>query len=130
MSGATVRHLGQLPPAAPGLSGRQDVLPEHVTPRDDRDDEHHPQHGAGLARARKGTTAVAYLVGGGAVYLVLWVYGLVVDHHGDANFVPVNNADNWLHLSIGVVMTVLGVTLAGSRVPTGADGEPLVIPEE
>jgi hypothetical protein len=32
-------------------------------------------------------------------------------------------------LSIGVVMTVLGLTLAGSRIPTGADGEPLV-PEE
>jgi hypothetical protein len=63
----------------------------------------------GLVCARRATTAVAYLVGGGAVYLVLWVYGLVVDHHGDANFVPVNSADNWLHLVLGVGMIGLGL---------------------
>lgn len=63
----------------------------------------------GLLLARRGTSAVTFLVGGGAVYLVLWVYGLVVDQHGDANVVPVNSADNWLHLVLGVGMIGLGL---------------------
>lgn len=63
----------------------------------------------GLLLARRGTTAIAYLVAGGAVYLVLWVYGLAVDQHSDANVVPVNAADDWLHLVLGVAMIGLGV---------------------
>src|SRR4051794_9143352 len=43
---------------------------------------------AGLALARRARTAGTYLVGGGLVYAVLWIYGLVVDHDSDANFVP------------------------------------------
>lgn len=75
---------------------------------------------AGVLLSRRGTTAVAYLVGGGMVYLVLWVYGLVVDHHGDANVVPVNDADNWLHLVLGVGMVGLG--LLAQRVLRGGIG--------
>ena len=40
---------------------------------------------------------------------MLWLYGLVVDHGSDANFVPLNDADNWLHLVLGVAMIALGV---------------------
>lgn len=64
---------------------------------------------AGLALARKASTAVAYLIGGGVVYLLLFVYGLVVDHDSSANFVPVNDADNYLHLVLGIGMIALGV---------------------
>ncbi|MBB3602192.1 hypothetical protein FHT40_001825 [Mycolicibacterium sp. BK556] len=85
---------------------------------------------AGLLLARTFACARAYLIGGGLIYLGLWVYGLLADPSALPNILPLNNADNWLHLSIGVVMTVLGLTLAGSRVPTGADGEPLIDPEE
>jgi hypothetical protein len=84
----------------------------------------------GLLLARTFARARAYLIGGGLIYLGLWVYGLLVGTDGPRNILPLNNADTWLHFSIGVVMTVLGITLAGSRVPTGADGEPLVLPEE
>ncbi|MEH1100513.1 DUF4383 domain-containing protein [Micromonospora sp. CPCC 205561] len=66
---------------------------------------------AGLALARTISGARAYLIGGGAVYLVLWLYGLVVDHESAANFVPLNNADNWLHLGLGVGMIALGLAL-------------------
>jgi hypothetical protein len=67
---------------------------------------------AGVAAGRAtGLTAQRYLIGGGAIYLILWVYGLVVGHESKANFVPVNNADNWLHLILGAGMVVLGVTL-------------------
>ena len=63
---------------------------------------------AGLAMARTYQGAVSYLVGGGVVYLVLWLYGLLIDHHSSANFVPVNSADNWLHLALGLSMVGLG----------------------
>ena len=56
--------------------------------------------------------AAAYLVGGGIIYLVLWIYGLVIDKESTANFVPVNTADNWLHLVLGVGMIGLGLALS------------------
>jgi hypothetical protein len=65
----------------------------------------------GLAMARTVSGATAYLIGGGVVYLVLWLYGLVIDHDSAANFVPVNGADDWLHLVLGVGMIGLGVAL-------------------
>ena len=67
---------------------------------------------AGIALARRPSSARAFLVGGGALYLVLFLYGLVVDKDSEANFVPLNSADNWLHLVLGVGMIVLGVVLA------------------
>jgi hypothetical protein len=66
---------------------------------------------AGLTLARQATTARLFLIGGGAIYLALWLYGLVIDHNSAANFVPVNNADNWLHLALALAMIALGITL-------------------
>jgi hypothetical protein len=66
---------------------------------------------AGLALGRSRDGARTYLIGGGVVYLVLWIYGLVVDQHSGANFVPVNNADDWLHLLLGLGMVALGFVL-------------------
>ena len=63
---------------------------------------------AGIAAARTVSGARGYLIGGGAVYLVLWLYGLVVGHESAANFVPLNTADNWLHLLLGLGMIALG----------------------
>lgn len=70
---------------------------------------------AGLVMARSVSGARSFLIGGGAVYLVLWLYGLVIDHDSSANFVPVNGADNWLHLFLGVGMLALGLALRGAR---------------
>jgi hypothetical protein len=64
---------------------------------------------AGVAMARRSDSAVTYLVGGGVVYLVLWLYGLVIDEQSAANFVPVNTPDNWLHFLLGLGMIGLGV---------------------
>ncbi len=66
----------------------------------------------GFAAARTARGARTYLVAGGVVYLVLWLYGLLIDHGSDANFVPVNTADNWLHLVLGVGMIALGLLTA------------------
>ena len=47
--------------------------------------------------ARSWTGARAFLISGGAVYLVLWIYGLIVDTESQANFVPLDTDDDWLH---------------------------------
>ena len=64
---------------------------------------------AGLVMARTWNGARSYLIGGGAIYLVLWLYGLLIDKTSAANFVPVNAADDWLHLVLGLGMIALGV---------------------
>ena len=64
---------------------------------------------AGVAMARTTRNAVAYLIGGGVIYLVLWIYGLVTDKMSEANFVPLNTADDWLHFVLGLGMIGLGV---------------------
>ena len=67
---------------------------------------------AGILMARTWNGARVYLIGGGVIYLVLFIYGLVIDHDSSANFVPVNNADNWLHLVLAIAMIGLGVALS------------------
>lgn len=69
---------------------------------------------AGLVMSRTWNGARTFLLGGGAIYLVLWVYGLAVHQDSTANFVPVNDADNWLHLVLGLGMVLLGLLLGRS----------------
>jgi hypothetical protein len=61
----------------------------------------------GLVFARTYAAARAYFLGGGLVYLALWAYGLMVVH-----------AFDWMWFAFGVVMIILGVTLAGQHDPT------------
>ncbi|WP_184538292.1 DUF4383 domain-containing protein [Micromonospora polyrhachis] len=63
----------------------------------------------GLALARTVSGARIFLVGGGVVYLLLWLYGLAVGYESSANFIPLNDADNWLHLFLGIGMIALGL---------------------
>lgn len=77
---------------------------------------------AGLLMARTFTAARTYLIAGGLIYLVLWIYGLVIEKDSQANFVPLNTADDWLHFFLGVGMVLLGVVLgrtAADRHDTG-----------
>ncbi len=64
---------------------------------------------AGIALARNGANAVAYLIGGGVIYLLLGIYGVLIDMDSTANFVPVNNADNWLHFVLAAGMIAMGL---------------------
>src|SRR5258708_3291373 len=61
----------------------------------------------GLALARVPDQARTYLVGGGAVYLVLWVVGLP----GPARWLPTNTAHNSLHLPLVVSLIRLSPPL-------------------
>ena len=67
---------------------------------------------AGLVMARSIGAAKGYLIGGGIIYLLLWIYGLIIDFDSTANFIPLNDADNWLHLVLGVGMVALGLVLS------------------
>lgn len=73
----------------------------------------------GFLLARTAAGARNFLVFGGIVYAVLWIYGSVIDHGSDANFVPVNTADNWLHLVLAIAMLALG-GLLGRTIRSGA----------
>ena len=75
---------------------------------------------AGLALARTAVGGRNFLIYGGVIYAVLWIYGLVIDHDSAANFVPVNDADNWLHLGLAVGMLALGVLLGRNLTTTTA----------
>ena len=75
---------------------------------------------AGLAMARTAAQARTYLVFGGAIYLVLFVYGLIVGQESAANFVTVNTADDFLHLILGIGMIGLGLALTRERAGVGA----------
>jgi Domain of unknown function (DUF4383) len=68
---------------------------------------------AGILLARTISGARNFLVVGGVIYLVLFLYGLLVGQNSAANFVPVNPADDILHLILGIGM--IGVGLALSR---------------
>jgi arginine exporter protein ArgO len=61
-----------------------------------------------LAARSSARNAGLYLLIGGLVYAVLWVYGLAVGEESSANFVPLNTADNWLHFALAVGMIALG----------------------
>jgi TctA family transporter len=66
---------------------------------------------AGLALAATASGARTYLVGGGALYLALWILGLL----GGADWIPANDADNWLHFVLGLAMVGIGVALTRGR---------------
>jgi hypothetical protein len=65
--------------------------------------------GVGLAKTASG--ARQYLTGGGIACLALWVLGIA----NVGKWIPVNAADDWLHLALGVGLIGLGFATSGSR---------------
>lgn len=64
---------------------------------------------AGIAAAARVRASRLYLIIGGVVYLVVWIYGLVAVNNEAINLLPVNEADNWLHLGLAAGMILLGI---------------------
>lgn len=58
----------------------------------------------GLALARTYSGARTFLIGGGIIYLALWILGLI----GGLGWISANDADDWLHFLLGVTMIGLG----------------------
>ena len=70
----------------------------------------------GLALARSRPGARAFALGFGAVYLAVTIWGFV-DGNSVLALLPVNTADNFLHLAIALLG--LGAGLASSPAPAG-----------
>ena len=66
----------------------------------------------GILASRTWDLSRNFLIGGGVVYLVLWIYGLLIDKESGANFVPFNTADDWFHFLLGVGMIGVGFALS------------------
>jgi Domain of unknown function (DUF4383) len=64
----------------------------------------HLAFGVGILMAKTPEGARTYLIGGGVAYLAVWLIGII----GGLDWLPVNAADNWLHLILGVGMIALG----------------------
>jgi hypothetical protein len=71
---------------------------------------------AGLALARTWDGARLFLVGGGVIYLLLWIVGLI----GGLEWLPSNSADYWLHFVLGITMLGAGFLLGRDRRMTAA----------
>lgn len=70
---------------------------------------------SGLVVALRPVWSRNYLIGGGIIYALLLVYGLFFHGEHDANFVPLNTADNWLHGGLALTMLVLGIFLGPEK---------------
>ena len=66
---------------------------------------------AGLGLARTWEGARNFLIGGGVAYLLLWILGLI----GAADWIPANDADDWLHFVLGFGMIGLGFATSRDR---------------
>ena len=64
----------------------------------------HIAFGVGILMAKTPEGARNYLIGGGVAYLAVWLIGVI----GGLDWLPVNAADNWLHIVLGVGMIALG----------------------
>jgi hypothetical protein len=64
----------------------------------------------GLAMAHSWKSAHQFLLGAGLFTMAAWVYGMAAGGHDmAANFVPFNQADNWLNLGVGAVMMTMAI---------------------
>ncbi len=62
----------------------------------------------GWAMSRTEHGARNFLLGAGALYIVLAIFGLIVGVDSAANFLSLNMMDNWTHLVLGIVMVAAG----------------------
>jgi hypothetical protein len=63
---------------------------------------------AGIALSRSWNGSKQYLLGGGAVYLLLWLVGMF----SAMDWLPADVTDHWLHFALGLGMVALGFALS------------------
>ena len=76
----------------------------------------HALFAIGILMAATPQGARTFLLGSGAIYIVLFVLGIL----GGGDWVPINDADNWLHLALGVGLVALGLITTRDRATTVA----------
>jgi hypothetical protein len=64
----------------------------------------------GLVAAKTVSGARGFLLGASVTYLVLALFGSLIDLDGGLSFVPLNVADNSLHRALGLGMLAAGLT--------------------
>lgn len=64
---------------------------------------------AGIGMSRNTMLSRDFLLGSGALFLLLWIYGLVIDLSSAANFLSFNTGTVWLNFVLGLVFGGLGV---------------------
>jgi hypothetical protein len=74
----------------------------------------------GLRFARTAHTARRYLLVAGAVFLLVALYGFLLTERGIADVLPINRADDWLHLAAGVALIALAPLPARRKRPKGS----------
>jgi Domain of unknown function (DUF4383) len=65
----------------------------------------HALFGIGILMAATPQGARTFLLGSGAIYLFLFLLGIL----GGGDWVPIDGADNWLHLALAVGLIALGL---------------------
>ena len=71
----------------------------------------HALFGVGILMAATPEGARTFLLGSGAIYIVLFLLGIL----GGGDWVPINDADDWLHLGLGVGLIALGLLTTRDR---------------
>ncbi|MDF2749564.1 MAG: hypothetical protein K0T00_739 [Gaiellaceae bacterium] len=71
----------------------------------------HLLFGVGIFLAATPEGARNYLIGAGTIYLLLFVLGIL----GAADWIPANDADDWLHLVLGAGLLGAGLALSRDR---------------
>lgn len=76
----------------------------------------HMLFGIGILAAARHSCSKLYLIGGGIAYVLVAVYGYIIDEQSDANFLPINTADNFLHVVLSLALLGAGlVAVAAER---------------
>jgi Domain of unknown function (DUF4383) len=73
----------------------------------------HALFGVGILMAATPEGARTFLLGSGAIYVVLFLLGIL----GGGDWVPINDADDWLHLGLAVGLIALGLLTTRERRP-------------
>ncbi len=75
----------------------------------------HLLFGVGIIAAARESWSLAFLLGGGVAYLAIAAYGFLIDQDSDANFLPINTADNLLHTALAVGLLGAGLVALAAR---------------
>jgi hypothetical protein len=67
---------------------------------------------AGVLMSRRPLPARNFLIGAGVTYMVLWSVGQFLALDSPVNILPVNSAENWLHLFLGMALIGFGVAFS------------------